>query len=839
MKRLLLLFVVAILASCSDKSKDIDSSTSMVEPELEVSFTAAISTDTRVTNDVFETGDIILVKAFEGSNAFGSQASYTYGGTSFEGTTNTIVRENETQELSYIAAYPSTVSSFGTNFSFTVNSDQSYGDLYEFSDLLVASCSATTETTPALTFKHALSSLLINFTFTGDVASAGTLKIYAKATADVDLSADTYVGSGSTVALTPATYGTNSYVVIFAPQTITAGDLVAEYTVTASGETYTWDMTNTMNFASSYRYTFGWAINTDLEANPYQGEVTYIGSSINGWNDKDLYDAIKVTFDLDGGTLDGESTYVADVIVENSYLADPGTPIKAGYTFEGWVDSDGEPFSFTTTPISENITIKATWEEYFPTVTVELDGGTLESLTENPFTVTYDETISLGTPTKAVSDFQGWYCDGAVFDFDTPITEDITLTAKWTSDYDDSWYIITDEADLQAFRTVVNEKTDTMAKAVLANDIYLTETNWTPIGVGTGFTGFSGTFDGNNKTIYDLKIDSDEGWRGLFGGLGMGAIIKDCTISGLDIKTTTYCNYGSIGAFAGGIAYLVAYPTTPADVTDPDVIAMCVQLSNLTVKNGTITGPATIGGIIGSTTRYTSTGAGLVGIFTNCTIESDVTITKNSSNSYVGGITGTARNSTTFTNCHNKGKIIATSGDTAGGITAGGLANTFIGCSNSGSMECTISQVGGIMGFNGATACSFIGCYNTGTISGNTSVGGIIGKLQNASDFYACYNSGTISATGSDSGAIAGVVGTATAGTTSTFTDCYYVESGSLTSYGGTSITLANAGDITAVSSIADLNSAVSAMNANSTFSAKNYYYVAGNDTTPPTVAAM
>src|SRR5690554_2470573 len=64
------------------------------------------------------------------------------------------------------------------------------------------------------------------------------------------------------------------------------------------------------------------------------------------------------------------------------------------------------------------------------TVTFDTDGGTAIEAVE----VTEDEKVSRPTdPTKDGFDFNEWQLDGERFDFDTPITTDITLKATWIS----------------------------------------------------------------------------------------------------------------------------------------------------------------------------------------------------------------------------------------------------------------------------------------------------------------------------------------------------------------------------------------------------------------------
>jgi uncharacterized repeat protein (TIGR02543 family) len=66
-----------------------------------------------------------------------------------------------------------------------------------------------------------------------------------------------------------------------------------------------------------------------------------------------------VTFDLNGGTLDGLLTN-QNVIAGQRVIAPTGVPWKAGCMFTGWSSSSGSAWDFST-PITENKTIHAQW----------------------------------------------------------------------------------------------------------------------------------------------------------------------------------------------------------------------------------------------------------------------------------------------------------------------------------------------------------------------------------------------------------------------------------------------------------------------------------------------
>ena len=140
---------------------------------------------------------------------------------------------------------------------------------------------------------------------------------------------------------------------------------------------------------------------------------------------------------------DGSSLTSTQKVEHNSYAKEPvPAPTKNGYTFEGWYTKDGttsgdwgSEFDFSETQITGTTNIYAKWtKDETVTYTVKFDtngGSAVDAKTVNS-----GEAIAkpASDPTKAGYTFAGWYSDSAlntVFDFDTPITEDITLYAKW------------------------------------------------------------------------------------------------------------------------------------------------------------------------------------------------------------------------------------------------------------------------------------------------------------------------------------------------------------------------------------------------------------------------
>ena len=140
---------------------------------------------------------------------------------------------------------------------------------------------------------------------------------------------------------------------------------------------------------------------------------------------------------IDGG-------YEDETVGYNSTIATTAKDI-AGYKFAGvWyvLNADGkvgDKFDVTK-PITADITLVPVYSRVIVkhTVTIDLNGGTLNGAEtskeiENGFTLE-----ALGTPTKTNRTFNGWYlvdADGNVadeaYDFATPVTEDIKLKALY------------------------------------------------------------------------------------------------------------------------------------------------------------------------------------------------------------------------------------------------------------------------------------------------------------------------------------------------------------------------------------------------------------------------
>lgn len=143
-----------------------------------------------------------------------------------------------------------------------------------------------------------------------------------------------------------------------------------------------------------------------------------------------------VLFDSnDGSSVDSQTAVYGD------YAVEPMNPTKEGYEFGGWYSDLGfsSIWDFTTT-VTNNMTLYAKWTAYETTpvetvyvVTFHSNNGSAVASQS----VYYEAEITEPeTPTKDGFTFAGWYRDNGTFedqwDFETKITENTTLYAKWT-----------------------------------------------------------------------------------------------------------------------------------------------------------------------------------------------------------------------------------------------------------------------------------------------------------------------------------------------------------------------------------------------------------------------
>ena len=455
------------------------------------------------------------------------------------------------------------------------------------------------------------------------------------------------------------------------------------------------------------------------------GDATIQGTVDFIMQDTDIYghdSSVSGVFNCDvlnRGILNGDATFYGNVT---------NTGTICGGTFYG---------SVTGGSISDSAKVD---------VTFDTDGG---SAVATQKVIRGQKAASPTAPTKAGYTFDKWYNGTEVYDFNQPVTEPITLTAKWLTGEGTaaSPILISNAEELKAFHDIVNGENGRTRKldacATLTADIVLndgtfdedgnytpgpssipTPTEWTPMGV-TDSAAYTGTFDGAGHTIQGLYRSANKSLAGLF-GFTNGATIKN-------VKVTGYLR----GSEDSSIGSIVVYARSTS-VTD------CVNTAVINIS----------------------------GISTY----------------YAGGIVATASDSSTIRDCVNIGTLKCSFpfmyAEDAGGI-AGYLASNSVisNCSNLGTIMgiCTDDRYTGknnIGGIVGSTEDATISdCYNIGLVTDTTSqtstkipyVGGIAGYSKSV--ISNSYSVGSVTATRTDA-PLGGIAGYSAGGS---ITNCYYL----------------------------------------------------------------
>lgn len=315
-------------------------------------------------------------------------------------------------------------------------------------------------------------------------------------------------------------------------------------------------------------------------------------------------------------------------------------------------------------------------------------------------------------------------------------------------------YIISDEDEFMAIATAVSDNTPDGPLGFIAEngtffgsagahyiqtaDIDFNDGEISPI--GTLDQPFGGVYDGDGKTLSNLKITASttEGdWQGVFG------LVKSGEVKNVKVSDAAVVSYQHSGILIGGL--------------DTDAKA-----TNCSVENGSIrANKGAIGGVVG----YLIRGATVTG----CSIKNvSVAPYSSSEGNNFGGVVGYIANSTdavySVSDCHADAASSVSNNGTygqVGGIVGGAAMTTFAGCTIS---ECTNAaslstdgtgvasgsnpgeKIGGIAGL--MTNGHIINCSNTGNITSARGVaGGIAGVVSGGGVVEACWSNSTITGT--------------------------------------------------------------------------------------------
>ena len=139
-------------------------------------------------------------------------------------------------------------------------------------------------------------------------------------------------------------------------------------------------------------------------------------------------------YDLNGGT-GAEGTYNDTYYPpqDGNTATVAADPSRAGYVFAGWQDADGNPYAAGNAVIVDHdITLTAQWNKLV-TVSFDLCGHGGANISSQTF-VSGNKASEPTAPKEDGWVFGGWYTEKGCqyrFSFDSAVTSDITLYAKW------------------------------------------------------------------------------------------------------------------------------------------------------------------------------------------------------------------------------------------------------------------------------------------------------------------------------------------------------------------------------------------------------------------------
>ena len=289
------------------------------------------------------------------------------------------------------------------------------------------------------------------------------------------------------------------------------------------------------------------------------------------------------------------------------------SPIKTGYTFDGWFENSNGTGTAITSLFEEynDIILYAKWTLNTYSINYR-DAGDLTFSgihgSGYPTSHTYGTTTNLVSPTKTGYIFVGWFTSrngrgtSITSISATGYTSNITLYAKWIDSVNPIWdgsiansfaggdgtqsnpYRISTGSQLARMASEINAGRGLSSWYVLINDITLNYSGiswqywdrtppantWTPIG-NSFENSFKGVLNGNGFAITGIYTNSATQYAGLFGYVISGTIIN----LGIGNSFILGATAGSIAAYCNG-----------------KIINCC--------NNGSVKGSNYTGGIVGS-----------------------------------------------------------------------------------------------------------------------------------------------------------------------------------------------------------------------------------------------
>ncbi len=204
----------------------------------------------------------------------------------------------------------------------------------------------------------------------------------------------------------------------------------------------------------------------------------------------------------------------AEAIKTGTKINEPTSPVKSGYSFEGWyIDKNlTQKYDFSKT-VNGDITLYAKYIKNL-TITWVYNNGSTNKI----------ETVKTGSkiskpqnPTKNNYIFEKWCTDKALtkeFDFNTSITSDITLYAKYIADYKNLTNQVTAEIAKCNVKIIVKQYNtflgfETSSQTSIGSGVIFAQNDTNYFVLSNNHVVYNdGTYDKISYTIEDYKGNS-------------------------------------------------------------------------------------------------------------------------------------------------------------------------------------------------------------------------------------------------------------------------------------------------------------------------------------------
>ncbi len=161
-------------------------------------------------------------------------------------------------------------------------------------------------------------------------------------------------------------------------------------------------------------------------------------------------------YTVEFNTGEGGSIVDPQKITHGGTVTRPSDPTMEHFDFDKWVKGTGTSAYNFDTAVTADFTLVAKWTDHMYIVAFDSTGGS----EVKDKTAKYNNTVTKpSNPTRTGYTFAGWYKDedcttGQEWSFDTPVTGDVTLYAKWTAKTYDVNFRMSGSTTGKIYRTV-------------------------------------------------------------------------------------------------------------------------------------------------------------------------------------------------------------------------------------------------------------------------------------------------------------------------------------------------------------------------------------------------